>query len=863
MTKRGMIGLGVTAGIFAVVSVLPKLLRHEYSAVLEIAIAWSFATAGSIAWIQRPDSATGRALLAISALWSLSLFRSYDVPVLWTIAQLNSNLWVIGLVYLLLVFPGSRLRSSGERFLVASAVFLGVVLDDLVAIPLLDCRSAGFATPDCDGLNLVHVDGYAALGKGAHHLAQLGAVFLIGALVVVCRRNWRQTTAVRRRASAPLTSTALVTISAFVAMAILIEHVDFFRHRADLLWDIGGFAFMTVPFGLLVGVLRSRARRARVGDLIVELGQLPDPDRLEYTLRKALEDPSLLAGVWVPEKQRYLRPTGDVLELPAEGSDQVATFLDRGGEPLAVLVHDRALLDEGSLVESVKMATRLAVENQRLQGELIAQLVEIQASRARIVESADEARRQIERDLHDGLQQRLVALAVSLGLLADEVPALDEQQTEERLQALKQDAKNAISELREAARGVHPAILSEQGLSAALQNLADRAGIAVDLRLSTHLDELPLSVATTTYFICAEGISNSIKHGHAAKVAIEVIVSGGDLSLHVSDDGVGGAAPQAGGGLRGLADRVAAVGGTLDISSPSGRGTRLVATLPLEQSMPSAIPGTEQTGRLPSFRWPSPTFPTAREGNQVAPLLPLVSVQGVVLEYLGARALDNICLTLARGETLGVLGTNGAGKSSLLRVIAGLDPPTSGMVVFDGEDVTYEPAEVRSRRGIAYVPADAGVFPNLTVAENLDLFTRDDRGRAGGARVQPVFDRFPFLYDRRKQSAGLLSRGQQRMLALSKALVSDPRLLLIDELTVGLASGLIDEALGLLESISREGISIVFVDQRLGPALQIATNAVFLDEGRCVYRGTPAGLYEREDLFRPTLVQELVRGMGG
>jgi signal transduction histidine kinase len=238
-------------------------------------------------------------------------------------------------------------------------------------------------------------------------------------------------------------------------------------------------------------------------------------------------------------------------------------------------VHDPALLEEPELVESVRATAALVLENERLAAEIRAQLAEVHASRARIVAATDEERRRLERDLHDGAQQRLVGLSLKLALAqvgADPAAA-------EALASAQADLEGALAELREFARGVHPSILREDGLDAALETLARRASVPVDVSGSVG-ERLPDAVELATYFFVSEALTNVAKHAGASRVDVTVDVRGAVLRVSVADDGVGGAEADIGSGLAGLADRLAALGGTLEIESAPGLGTTLSATIP-------------------------------------------------------------------------------------------------------------------------------------------------------------------------------------------------------------------------------------------------------------------------------------------
>jgi signal transduction histidine kinase len=220
----------------------------------------------------------------------------------------------------------------------------------------------------------------------------------------------------------------------------------------------------------------------------------------------------------------------------------------------------------------------MTIENERLHAEVRAQLEEVRASRARIVAFGDAERRRVERNLHDGAQQRLVNLSLALGIARSQVGTASEQDISVALEEAAAELRLALTELRELARGIHPVILSEAGLGPALASLAERSPVPVTVA-AVPPGRLPPRVEETAYYVASEALANAAKHAHASTVTISARRLNGELVVEVGDDGVGGADPD-GSGLRGLADRVAAVDGRLRIVSPPGHGTHLTAELP-------------------------------------------------------------------------------------------------------------------------------------------------------------------------------------------------------------------------------------------------------------------------------------------
>ena len=328
-----------------------------------------------------------------------------------------------------------------------------------------------------------------------------------------------------------------------------------------------------VPFAFLLGLLRSRLSRAgAVSALVERFGGTSVRD----ALAEALGDPGLSLAYWLPDPGRYVDAEGRPFALPGDGEERAATEIERGGAKLAAIVHDRALCEEPELVRTAGAAAALALENDRLDAELRARYAELQASRARLVAAGDAARRRIERDLHDGAQQRFVALALTLRLARSRVP--DDSEAAALLDGGLSELSAGLGELRELARGIHPAVLTERGLEPALASLAARA--PVPATINARPGRLPAAVETAAYFVVAEALTNVAKYADATAAEVTLRRDDGHVVIDVEDDGVGGADPAAGSGLRGIEDRVAALDGRLQIESPAGGGTRLHAVIP-------------------------------------------------------------------------------------------------------------------------------------------------------------------------------------------------------------------------------------------------------------------------------------------
>jgi signal transduction histidine kinase len=342
---------------------------------------------------------------------------------------------------------------------------------------------------------------------------------------------------------------------------------------------LDGYEAALIGMALLLAAVPTYEGRARATlvDLVVELGPARRSRTVRDALARALGDPSLEVGYWLPAAGRYVDFAGRPVELPAAGSERTATILERDGEQIGALVHDVAVLDDPTLTRAVQDAAGLVVANARLEAEVGTQLGELRASRQRIVEARDEQRRRLARRLHDGAERRLAEVAEAVSR-SRELASLSEQDAE-LFDLIDEELAHAREELANLARGIHPRVLTERGLSAALAALAERAPVPVEL--AVEVERLPARVEAAAYFVSSEALANVAKYARASRARCEVKRANGRLSVAVLDDGVGGADPGRGSGLRGLVDRIEALGGTLEITSLPGQGTTVRAELPL------------------------------------------------------------------------------------------------------------------------------------------------------------------------------------------------------------------------------------------------------------------------------------------
>lgn len=544
--------------------------------VLQVLVGWSFAACGIFLWARRRASRLGPLMAIVGMLWLAGrTMQLVAHPVIYPAGLWLTDLWAPAFALFLLSFPAGRLSSRTDLGIVGIYLFVTVPLELLWLL---------FLVPE-NGQNALALAPNASAAHAVDTVQRVVISLGSALLVVALSRRWVRSRGPLRRQLAPV----LVG-----GIAILLQSASWILFSSgtslDVLDDLIFIAQIGIPIAILIVILRMQMTRAVVADIVVDLGQTPTPARFRAALASALGDPGLQVGYWAAAQDRFVDADGQVVELPAESGGQAVTLLERSGVPAAAIIHDPILLDEPGLVSSVAGAMWLAVENGRLAAEIEAQLTEVRASRARIVAAGDTERQRLERDLHDGAQQRLVALTLALRLARTRLGDDADPEIMAGLEQASVEAKAALSELRELARGIHPQILTEAGLHAAIESLAARSPVPVSVDVDVEA-RFAATVEAVAYFVVSESLANIAKYAEACAVEVNVGWQEGVLTVEVADDGRGGADPRSGTGLRGLLDRVSAVDGTLEVISPPGGGTRVLARIPC--SAPTNI--TERT----------------------------------------------------------------------------------------------------------------------------------------------------------------------------------------------------------------------------------------------------------------------------
>jgi signal transduction histidine kinase len=542
--------------------------------VVTLAVGWSFAGLGIVAWRRWSTSLTGPLMIALGLAWFARAIGAVRHPWAFDAGLLVAALYLAVLAHLLVTYPSGRIVTRSQLVVVVGAYLCTAPLNFVAhwLIPSSEsCR-------DCP-YNLLIVDHRGSGSSGAKQVIYAFVALAIAAVLVVVVLRWRTATAAGRRSYAP------AVIGATGILLVLVVHrlSVLFGVPAPvstmLNWAVTGVLVLW-PLGLVTGLARERLDRSAVADLIVELGGVLSPGGMRPALARVLHDSSLDIVYWLPERSAFVGESGAVVEAPHEDGTRAITILTADGDVVAALIHDPVLAQQPGLVSAVAAAAGLAIQNGRLHAQARAHLAETQASRTRIVAAAGAERRRVERNLHDGAQQRMLNLMLALRLAKVRLNAGAYEKAGVAIDAAHTELGLALSELRELARGIHPAVLTQAGLGAAVRALAQRSSVPVLVTNDLGTERFSEGIEETVYFIVSEALTNVAKHAHATQAVVRISRGHDDVILDVTDDGVGGASPHDGEGLRGLQDRVDAYSGRFHIDSQAGQGTHIMATLP-------------------------------------------------------------------------------------------------------------------------------------------------------------------------------------------------------------------------------------------------------------------------------------------
>ena len=555
--------------------------RHALSVAVPIAV-------GIYAWREGTHARFGRLLVLAGAGWFVASLSASSVEVLHSIGRITGWAVEAGLIYLILAFPSGRLTTLVDRVIAGGATVLIAVLYLPTGL-LVEAFPAPSPLTTC--LTACPADAFMVLGSEPAWVESLviplrEALTVLLALAVVTRLAFRIRNATRlmRKALTPVFAFAMLrTLALGAAIVLRRGGAD---DAAAVAAAVVGLGLPAMSVGFLIGMLRWRISTAdSLLRLTRGLRDLPGPERRRDLIADALSDPTVELAHWHGENGGAWRDAdGAPIALPPPAGDLHATviFDDRG--PMAAVIHDAALSEQSPFVEAVGSYAFVWDDNRRLAAQVEESLADLRASRARILIAADDERRRIERDLHDGGQQRLVALRIRLEL-ADEMLATSPARAREMLHRLGDDVEAALEELRALAAGVYPPMLEDRGLPAAIRAAALQSPVPSKISVDGG-DRYPEDVETAAYFCCVEALQNVAKHASDATLVQISLHRDGELRFEVRDDGPGFVPEEGrpGRGLVNMRDRMAAVGGELEVRSGPGEGTKVVGRVPVSEN---------------------------------------------------------------------------------------------------------------------------------------------------------------------------------------------------------------------------------------------------------------------------------------
>ena len=526
-----------------------------------------YAVAGLVAWWRRPSNGLGIIMFGGALVWLIVALGNTAVTVLATAGIVLATLPLAVVVHLLLAFPSGRLRTRTARWTTGLAYVTAVVLQVPKYLFVPTASPGGI-------LAVTSSPGLAEAGKWLQSGVGLGVML---ATAVILTARLRRASPRQRRVLLPLDLYGIAAVLLTPLMPIVIQPLTGMSDVYTAAMQVIALSLVPVAFvaGMLLGGFARTSEIQELGAwLAADTASRPS---LEQALARALGDDSVRLAYWVPARRTYTDSGGRPLGMPGAGNGQAAAEIRLDGRRIGAIIYDATLIEDPVLVQAAGQVVAIAVDRERLTAELLASQDELRESRTRLVHAADAERRRIAQNLHDGLQTRLVLLALEAQQLAGKPGA--SQEVARAATALRGRIDAAAAELRELVHAVMPASLIERGLAAAAEDLADRMPLPTQVDIGVH-GNLPGAVSATAYFVIAEGLSNAIKHAQASKLGISITRAEDTLLVEVRDDGAGGVATGHGLGLRSLADRVDTLGGRFSVTSHAGVGTSLRAELP-------------------------------------------------------------------------------------------------------------------------------------------------------------------------------------------------------------------------------------------------------------------------------------------
>ena len=539
---------------------------------------------GGYAWHRGPDARFGLLLIAAGAGLAVTTLAETDDSLVYTVGRAAGWMVELLVLYLVLSFPSGRLTDRVDRLLAGA---MAAVVAVFYALQLVVAEHFSVPSPytscvhDCPANALFALEREPAFVDAI--MRPLGAVLVLGVMTGVVLRldqRMRGSTPLTRRMLAPVLAIAMLFAGA-LGIAIVGREFEPTAWPIELAAWLLALAVPAIAVAFLAGLLRWRLFAGAALQHVAECQRsLPDAPTLRRAFAEAFDDPTI--EIVFPERGsdgRWIDGWGQPVPIPRSGNGRAVSEVRERGTVVAAIVHDEGLRSRPELVEAGVSMAAVVLENQRLAAEAEASLRELQLSRARLATGAERERRRIERDLHDGAQQRLVALRIELEL-AEELVRTDAAQGAARLRELAHDVDEALEELRALAHGVYPPLLADRGLEEALRSVAARCSIRVDL-VTHDVGRFSTEVEGAVYFCILEALQNVLKHAQRARRVVVTLDGGADrLRFTVRDDGPGAVGLVAGAGITNMRDRLAALGGEVDVSSTPDVGTVVRGAVP-------------------------------------------------------------------------------------------------------------------------------------------------------------------------------------------------------------------------------------------------------------------------------------------
>jgi signal transduction histidine kinase len=561
--------VGFNAGALAEPWSLTRTIVHMFAGITYAVCAW-------LAWQSADSPVPGRIMILIAFIWFPPPFvaATWQFGVVWPLLEAVGLFWALLQAVLVAVYPTGRLQGALEKgvIIVGAAASLVRMLTVLFVAPVpvegCDCAQNSFVIFPSSAVFDIVDKGFRVLG-----------LLLIIVIIVSVAVRWARGTTPARHIAFIMPIALILWCSAGIYETVA---VSFGLGGSSAPVYLGYLGTATIPIGFVTGLIYIRSLRGRVSDLMVLTRDGVDREYWQGMLADTLRDPRLRVYWWEAASGTYRDAAGvrlDDAADPTHARNRTLMEIDSPDGRLAVIDHDVALKENSELLTAVATALRLSVDNGRLRNELENTLQEVRESRVRIIEAGIIARRKIERDLHDGSQQSLVSVALSLRMAIGRARSAGQDELADDLEAALQQLTDALKQLRELARGIHPSSLIVGGLGMAIGELTGRSPVPVQVEV-TLTDRLPPLAEATVYFFVAECLTNIAKYADAATAKVSLTRAESGLVVSVSDDGRGGAGFDSGTGLIGLVDRFEALGGTVELESTPGAGTTVTAFIP-------------------------------------------------------------------------------------------------------------------------------------------------------------------------------------------------------------------------------------------------------------------------------------------